>query len=108
VGDGANPMTGYAPPPPVDSVHPGFDVPGLSAVQYLATQSRVIPTYLRLALWPRGQCADWTFQASVGPWEGPVIACSFLLLALVLLIGGRSRSPTGNRPSTATCCSGTS
>jgi Flp pilus assembly protein TadD len=81
----------------VDSVHAGFHVPGLTAIQYLATQSRVIPTYLRLALWPTRLCADWTFPASAGPWEVPVIACSLLLLALVGGAVGMARRAAGRK-----------
>jgi tetratricopeptide (TPR) repeat protein len=60
----------------------GFAVPGLPPHLYLATQLRVIPTYLGLALWPAGQCADWTFPASQSPGEWPVLAGGLFLLAI--------------------------
>jgi len=64
------------------TTHAGLGVPGLPPHLYLATQLRVIPTYLGLALWPAGQCADWTFPASRGLLEAPVLAGGVLLLAL--------------------------
>ncbi len=65
------------------SVHAGFGVPDLSPARYLATQLRVVPTYLRLSVWPTGQCADWWFPASEGFLEPRVIAGALFLAAIV-------------------------
>ncbi|MCA9394868.1 MAG: tetratricopeptide repeat protein [Candidatus Omnitrophica bacterium] len=66
----------------------------LNAVRYALTQTRVIPTYLRLYFWPAGQTLDYDFPVSTDWREGKVIA-GFLLL--LLLAGGavaaRSRLP---------------
>jgi tetratricopeptide (TPR) repeat protein len=65
------------------STHAGYDIPGLSAGEYLATQARVIPTYLRLLALPVGQCADWDFPASRSLAEPAVLGGLLLLGALV-------------------------
>jgi protein O-mannosyl-transferase len=38
----------------------GFDIPGLTAAEYLQSQPRVILTYLRLLAWPVGQSVEWS------------------------------------------------
>ncbi len=65
------------------SLHAGFELPGLSATQYAATQLRVIPTYLRLLAWPAGQCADWFFPVS-GSFLEPIVLGGAALLGLIL------------------------
>jgi len=65
------------------SGHAGFDIPGLSAAGYLATQARAIPTYLRLLALPVGQCADWDFAASRSFGEPAVLSGLAFLAALV-------------------------
>jgi tetratricopeptide (TPR) repeat protein len=62
--------------------HTGFDIPDVSVAQYLATQMRVIPTYLRLLLWPTGQCADWHFPFSPSLLDPPALLGAALLLGL--------------------------
>jgi tetratricopeptide (TPR) repeat protein len=60
----------------------GFSIPGLSPGTYLATQARVVATYLRLILWPAGQCADWDFPASRSLGDPAVLGGAALLVAL--------------------------
>ncbi len=60
----------------------GLDLPGVAPLQYAATQFRVIPTYLRLLVWPAGQCVDWYFPVSgIG---AAAIAGAALLAMLVV------------------------
>jgi Flp pilus assembly protein TadD len=76
----------------------GFSVPGLPPAAFLATQCRVIPTYLRLALLPVGQSADWVFPASRGFAEPRVLLGALLLLALAggaVALGARARRLDG-------------
>ena len=83
------------------SVHAGFGVPRLSPAAYLATQLRVIPTYLRLLAWPADQCGDWAFPASAGFGEPAVIAGGALLLGLcaaAVLAARRARGREGDGP----------
>jgi tetratricopeptide (TPR) repeat protein len=69
------------------TAHAGFDLPkldaGLSAGDYLLTQSRVILTYLRLLFWPAGQNADWDFAPSHSIFE-PRTALAVLAVAALL------------------------
>jgi len=65
------------------SSHAGFEIPGLSAADYLATQARAIPTYLRLLAFPAGQCADWDFPASHG-FAAPAVLGGLLLLGALV------------------------
>lgn len=55
------------------ALHAGLSVPRLPPTLYLATQLRVIPTYLRLLVWPVGQCADWDFPPSESLFEPAVL-----------------------------------
>lgn len=75
------------------STHAGFSVPGLSAADYLATQLRVVPSYLGLLLWPAGQCGDWFVAPSRSFLEPAVLAGGLLLAALAagaLWLAGRA------------------
>jgi tetratricopeptide (TPR) repeat protein len=86
------------------SVHAGFSVPGLSPGTYLATQLRVIPTYLQLLGWPVGQCADRYFAASRGFSEPQVLWGAALVLGIMLaalLLAARLRSAGGDDPGAA-------
>src|SRR5512133_1663032 len=65
--------------------HAGFDVPGLPAGRYLATQLRVVPTYLELLVWPVRQCADWAFTLSDGLLDPASLAGAAFLGAVALL-----------------------
>jgi Flp pilus assembly protein TadD len=64
------------------SSHTGYSIPGLPAPDYLATQMRAIPTYLRLIVWPSGQSGDWFFPASRS-FSEPVVICGAALLLAV-------------------------
>jgi len=86
------------------SVSAGFALPGLTPGRYLATELRVIPTYLRLLLWPAGQCADWYFRVSTSWLEPGVIGGAALLVALTAtaVFGAvRVRAATGDGPAAA-------
>jgi tetratricopeptide (TPR) repeat protein len=77
----------------------GFAIPGLGPARYLATQLRVIPTYLGLAAWPSGLCADWDFPASPGLADPAALAGGLLLAALaagLLLAAARARDSAGD------------
>jgi protein O-mannosyl-transferase len=64
--------------------HAGFDIPGLPWTAYLATQLRVIPSYLGLFLWPWGQCADRAFPVSTGFLEPGVLLGGLVLVGLLV------------------------
>jgi tetratricopeptide (TPR) repeat protein len=86
------------------AIHAGFAVPDLSPAAYLATELRAVPVYLRLALWPAGQCADWSFPPSGGFGEPAVAAGAALLLALsagALGLWRRTRGRGGDGPAAA-------
>ncbi len=88
--------------------HAGLGVPGLSPGLYLATQLRVIPTYLRLLFWPAGQCADWYFPASRSFLEPAVLGGASLLgaiAALAILAAARFRGVSGDGPAAARAAS---
>jgi len=79
----------------------GYAVPGLSMREYVATELRVIPTYLRLLAWPSGQCVDWQFPVSHSLLEPAVLASAALLAAIAgAAIAGAvlSRGQTGDGP----------
>ncbi len=84
-----------------DTLSAGFTVPGLAVPEYIATEIRVIPTYLRLLAWPSGQCVDWQFPASHGLLELAVLANASLLVAIAgtAVAGARSvRGRSGDGP----------
>jgi len=90
------------------SIHAGWAVPGLSPAEYIATQLRVIPTYLRLLAWPAGQCADWYFPASRGFLEPAVLGGAALLAGAVvgaLVLAARAQGATGDGPAAARAAS---
>jgi tetratricopeptide (TPR) repeat protein len=66
------------------SGHAGFDLNFVTPLQYVATQLRVIPVYLRLVLAPVGQNADWLFPFSRSLGEPAVLAGGAFLAALAL------------------------
>ncbi len=79
----------------------GYAIPGLSVREYVATELRVIPTYLRLLAWPSGQCVDWPFPVSHSLLEPAVLASAALLTAIAgAAIAGAvlSRGQTGEGP----------
>ena len=55
----------------------------LNSWTYALTQTRVVPTYLRLWIWPVGQTLDYDFQISSSFRETKVFAGLALLLALL-------------------------
>ncbi|HET9594983.1 MAG TPA: tetratricopeptide repeat protein [Anaeromyxobacteraceae bacterium] len=62
--------------------HAGLDLPQVGPGTYLRTQALVVPTYLRLILWPAGQNVDWAFPFA-REIDGEVLAGAALVLALV-------------------------
>lgn len=83
------------------SAEVGFEVAGVTPFRYLLTQLRVVPTYLRLALWPSGQCADWEVRVSTRLGEPAVIGGAILLACVVggaVLLARRSAGRGGDGP----------
>ncbi|MBZ0165733.1 MAG: tetratricopeptide repeat protein [Candidatus Omnitrophica bacterium] len=58
----------------------------LNTYHYALTQTRVVPTYLRLIVWPAGQTLDYDFHASTS-WHEPKVIAGFLFLLGLLGIG---------------------
>jgi len=82
-----------------DSLDAGYSIPGLPVADYLATQLRVIPEYLRLLVLPMGQCADWHFPPSRSFLEPSVVGGALLLGAIVtgaVVAGLRGLGGTGD------------
>jgi tetratricopeptide (TPR) repeat protein len=71
------------------STSAGLAIPGLSQGQYLLAQLEVVPTYLRLALLPIGQNADWDVRPSA-PWEavGALLLAALVVAAIALAARG--------------------
>lgn len=65
------------------SGHAGFDLPFVTPLQYVATQLRAIPVYVRLVLFPVGLNADWEFPFSRSLLEPAVLGGLAFILALV-------------------------
>jgi tetratricopeptide (TPR) repeat protein len=65
------------------SGHAGFDLPFATPLQYVATQLRAIPIYLRLVFLPAGQNADWFFPFSQRVLEPRVLAGAAFVATLV-------------------------
>jgi tetratricopeptide (TPR) repeat protein len=65
------------------SGHAGFDLAFVTPLEYVWTQLRALPIYLRLAFWPAGQNADWYFPFSRSPLEPGVLAGAALAAALL-------------------------
>jgi tetratricopeptide (TPR) repeat protein len=65
------------------SGHAGFDLGFVTPLQYVATQLRAIPIYLRLVVAPVGQNADWWFPFSRSLLEPLVLAGGAFVAALV-------------------------
>jgi tetratricopeptide (TPR) repeat protein len=59
----------------------GFRVPGITPLEYAASQSGVIVHYLRLTLWPAGQCLDYGWPPARTAWE--VLPPALVLAALL-------------------------
>lgn len=62
----------------------GFGYDGATPIEYLLTQSEVILRYLRLSVWPIGQCFlyEWDFATSVSEvWAALAIVGALLLLS---------------------------
>jgi tetratricopeptide (TPR) repeat protein len=84
------------------SSHAGYGIAEVSAADFLATQMRVVPTYIRLLVWPIGQCGDWQFRVSHGFLEPAVVGGAALLLAIAAAaVYAAVRSRTGGREATA-------
>jgi len=65
------------------SGHAGFDLPFVTPLQYVATQMRALPIYVRLVLFPSGLNADWLFPFSRSFLEPGVLAGAAFVLSLV-------------------------
>lgn len=67
--------------------HAGFHVPSLPPGRYFLTQLHVLPTYLRLLLWPAGQNVDWDFPLSGGLADPVTVGCAVLAVLLAVVLG---------------------
>lgn len=65
------------------SGHAGFDLGFVTPLQYVATQMRALPIYLRLVLLPVGLNADWQFPFSRSFLEPAVLGGLGFVLAMV-------------------------
>jgi tetratricopeptide (TPR) repeat protein len=65
------------------SGHAGFDLSFVTPFQYVYTQLRAFPIYLRLVFWPTGLNADWFFPFSRSLLEGGVLLGAALVVAIV-------------------------
>ncbi len=80
----------------------GFDMPQVTAREYLLTQPRAILGYLRLFFWPSGLSIDHDLPVSRG-WDAPTIVAAAALAgvaatgAWLLLRGRRSAAPEAPR-----------
>ncbi len=63
----------------------GFNVGGVSSLQYLLTQFGVIVWYLRLAVLPTDQCFDYGWPLVDSPWRADVLLPLGVLLALLVV-----------------------
>jgi tetratricopeptide (TPR) repeat protein len=65
------------------SGHAGFDLQFVTPLQYVATQMRALPIYVRLVLLPVGLNADWQFPFSQSFLEPAVLGGVAFVLALI-------------------------
>jgi tetratricopeptide (TPR) repeat protein len=82
------------------SGHAGYDLGFVTPLQYLATQLRALPIYVRLVLWPAGLNADWQFPFSRSFLEPAVLAGAAFLAVLAggaLLAARRFAGRDGDR-----------
>jgi Flp pilus assembly protein TadD len=66
----------------------GFNVPGSTPLTYLATQSAVIPHYLRLAIWPHPLVFEYAWppaSEALAYWPQSLAMIALVLLVAVLL-----------------------
>jgi len=65
------------------SGHAGFDLAFVTPLEYVATQMRAVPIYVRLVLFPVGLNADWLFPFSRSFLEAAVLGGFAFILALI-------------------------
>ena len=61
----------------------GFGYRGVSSLEYLLSQSGVILRYIRLSLWPNGQCFDYGWPVASTP--GEILLPGLIVAGLVVL-----------------------
>ncbi|MFQ5494822.1 MAG: hypothetical protein ACE5EX_05535, partial [Phycisphaerae bacterium] len=66
--------------PSIAGAHVGLSYPGTTPLQYALTQLGVLTTYLKLAVWPRPLCLDYTWP--VARTIGAVAPFALLILPL--------------------------
>lgn len=76
---------------PRDSVSVGFGYTTVSPLAYLSAQPGVLLHYLRLALWPAGQCLDyqWEIPRATSEMLWPAIPIFLLIAASIVAIRRR-------------------
>jgi len=77
----------------------GFGIGWFGAREYVLTQVRVLPVYLRLLVWPSGQNVEWAFPLSRG-WLNPpttLLGAASLatMVALAFVVEQRTRACKG-------------
>jgi tetratricopeptide (TPR) repeat protein len=86
------------------SGHAGYDLGFVTPLQYVATQLRALPIYVRLVLWPSGLNADWDFPFARGLGEPAVLAGLAFVAALVagaFVLARRGGAREGDGPAAA-------
>ena len=69
----------------------GFNVPGVTPMQYLLSQPEAILRYLSLSVWPKGLCLDygWPPVATLATAKVPLVKTAALLTATLLALWRR-------------------
>lgn len=80
---------------PGETATVGFGFAGVTPMEYLRTQPGVILHYLRLSVWPGGQCLDygWPVATTTGAIIIPAVVIGFFLA--VTVVATWRRSPLG-------------
>jgi Flp pilus assembly protein TadD len=75
-----------------DAVDVGFSVPLLPPMRYAMTQLAVVPSYLRMLVWPAGQSIDHDFPLSQGITDPRTLTGAVMLVTLVGLAASACRA----------------
>ncbi|MEI7685492.1 MAG: hypothetical protein WCL32_10720 [Planctomycetota bacterium] len=81
-------LMNFIAPAPVSDTSSGFNIPGLTPVQYLSTQLGVLVHYMKLAVWPRDLCFDYhDWPIAEGLRDSLAAGVVLTIVFLVCLIG---------------------
>lgn len=78
-----------------DTATVGFGFAAITPWEYLASQPGVILHYLRLSLWPVGQCLDYAWPVARGTGDFLLPAVVILVLVVATIIATARRRPVG-------------